>query len=79
MSTLKRTESIECVIRSLPSGMLSVATQIVVTTPRAGRSVAAHIETVRFADFPYESSASYLAKRVRNMIAGATTDPELYL
>lgn len=79
MSSLKRNESIECVIRSLPSGMLSVATQIVVTTPRAGRSVVAHMETIRFADFPYESSTSYLAKRIRNMIAGATTDPELDL
>lgn len=78
MSTLRKGESIECVISPLPSGLLSVRTILVRTTPRAGRVEVAHFEAVRFRDFPYESSASYLAKRIRNMVAGATHDPELF-
>lgn len=77
MASLKRGELIECVIEPLPSGMLVVRTKIARTTPRAGRVELVHFESIRFADFPYESSAGYLAKRIRNMIAGATTDPDL--
>lgn len=77
MTTLQRGESIECVISPLPSGLLSVRTTLVRTTPRAGRVELAHYAPVHMDDAAYEIGASYLAKRIRNAVAGALIDPTL--
>lgn len=77
MSSLKRNQSIELVVLWRPSGKLFVTSQLVTTLPRVGRHVTAIYEGVQFPDFTYESSAGYLAKRIRNGVAGSTYDPEL--
>lgn len=79
MSSLKRNESIRVEISWVASGIYLVRTQIARTTPRAGRLVVADLNAIRMPDFPYESSPAYLAKRVRNAVYAATSDPELEL
>lgn len=77
MSSLKRDQSIELVVLWRPSGKLYVTSQLVTTLPRVGRRVVALYEGREFPDFTYESSAGYLAKRIRNGVMGSTLDPEL--
>lgn len=77
MSSLRRHESIEFQIAPMPSGMLAVRTALVTTSPRAGRQLTGRLETIRFADFPYDAGIAYLAKRIRNQIAGACLEPTL--
>lgn len=79
MSSLKRTESIRIEVKWQAPGILLVTTEIARTTPRAGRESLALFESLRMPDFPYESSAGYLAKRIRNQVLGSTSDPELLL
>lgn len=77
MSSLKRNQHLEVKVLWRPNNRLFVASKLVITSPRVGPQDQALFEGYEFADFSYESSAGYLAKRVRNAVMGSTLDPEL--
>ena len=77
MSSLPKDHHIELVVSGLPSGGLLVRTTLVRISPRVGPVAVSHFPSARFADFPYEAGMAYLAKRIRNAVAGATQEPTL--